>query len=235
MRINDNHWLKNTPIAHRGLWGKDIKENSITAYKNAVQNGFAIEVDLYASTDGELFCFHDVSLERMTGKEGYIFDKDSAFIKSLFLKDSKEKIPTFRDLLFIVNGKVPILIEIKDQPDKQIVERVLCELDEYQGEFAIQSFNPFHIIKVKKIAPYVIRGILSTKRLNFLPPIKRFIVKNMALNFLAKPDFISYDIQSFPIKKSKIKNKTVLAWTIDDQQKLGKAKTLADNVIFELI
>ena len=98
MRINDNHWLKNTPIAHRGLWGKDIKENSITAYKNAVQNGFAIEVDLYASTDGELFCFHDVSLERMTGKEGYIFDKDSAFIKSLFLKDSKEKIPTWIDV-----------------------------------------------------------------------------------------------------------------------------------------
>ena len=233
MRITDNHWLKNTPIAHRGLWGGEILENSMTAYENAVDFGYAIELDLYTSTDGVLFSFHDVSLKRMTGAEGLIWDFDSNYLKSLRLLDSDEQIPTFREILHLVKGKVPLLIEIKNQPDKMIVERILDELDGYEGEYAIQSFNPLYINKVKKIAPQVIRGVLGTSKADGEKWYVKHILKHLSLNFLVKPDFISMQSGDLPLPKSKTKGKTVLAWTIKSQETADKIKPYCDNIIFE--
>ena len=234
MRIDKKHWLFNTPIAHRGLWNENIPENSILAYKNAVNNGFAIEIDLFCSTDGVLFSFHDDDLFRMTGKEGKIYQKDSAFIKSLTLNGTDQKIPTFRDVLFCVNGKVPILIEIKNQPDESIVERVLDELFEYEGEYAIQSFNPLYILKVKKIAPHIIRGVLGTsEKITTISKFSNFVIKNCSLNFLIKPDFISYEKNSLKNVKKKAKNKALLAWTVVTINEQENALKLANNVIFE--
>ena len=233
MRIDANHWLKTLPIAHRGLWGGEIIENSLTAYKNAVDNGYAIEIDLYASTDGVLFSFHDASLKRMTGKDGIIWDFDSQYLNSLRLLDSQEKIPTFREVLHVINGKVPVLIEIKNQPDEMIVERVLDELFEYQGEFAIQSFNPLYINKVKKIAPHIIRGVLGTADAKGEKWFTRHVLKKLSLNFLVKPDFISYQYVSLPLPKRKTKNKAVLAWTVKDQNTADALKDKCDNIIFE--
>ncbi len=233
MRIPNDHWLINKPIAHRGLWGGDIVENSLTAYKNAVEKGFAIEIDLWASSDGTLFSFHDDNLLRMTGVDRKIYDCDDEFLHSLTLLQSDQKIPTFRDILFTVNGKVPLLIEIKDQPDKFIVERVLDELDEYQGEFAIQSFNPKYVQKVKKIAPHVIRGVLGTNYVEGVSPFIRFVLKRMPLNRKVKPDFISYNKLGLPLKKRKTKDKVVLAWTIQSKEELEKYGEHCDNYIFE--
>lgn len=232
MRVNNQHWLKNVPIAHRGLWGADIIENTLSAYQNAIDFGYAIEVDVFSSTDGVLFSFHDDNLTRLTGVDAKIYEKDSAFIKSLSLCN-REKIPTFSDLLFTVNGKVPLLIEIKNQPDKKIVERVLDELYEYQGEYAIQSFNPFYINKVKKIAPHVIRGVLGTNLKESKSAIKNFIIKKMPFNKFIKPDFISYNHTGLPLNSKKTKDKALLAWTITSQSQLDKIKNLCDNVIFE--
>lgn len=233
MRIDHNHWLKNTPIAHRGLWGGEIIENSLTAYQNAVDNGYAVEIDLYASKDGVLYSFHDALLKRMTGADGYIWDYDSDYINSLKLNGSNEKIPTFRDVLHLINGKVPLLIEIKNNPDKLIVERVLDELDEYQGEFAIQSFNPLYINKVRKIAPYIIRGILGTSKADGEKWLTKFVLKHLSLNFLAKPDFVSMRWKDLPLPKRKTKNKAVLAWTVKSQQDYDNLKDKCHNIIFE--
>ena len=233
MRIDDNHWLKTLPIAHRGLWGGEIIENSLTAYKNAVDKGYAIEIDLYSSTDGVLFSFHDVTLKRMTGAEGLIWDFDSNYLNSLRLNGSNEKIPTFREVLHVINGKVPVLIEIKNQPDEMIVERVLDELFEYQGEFAIQSFNPLYINKVRKIAPHIIRGVLGTADAKGEKWFTRHVLKHLSLNFLVKPDFISYQHVSLPLPKRKTKNKTVLAWTVKSQEIANNLKCKCDNIIFE--
>ena len=233
MRIDSKHWLYTTPVAHRGLWGGEILENSITAYKNAVEKGYAIEIDLYSSTDGVLFSFHDLSLKRMTGADGNVTDFGSEYLNSLRLSGSNEKIPTFREVLHVVNGKVPLLIEIKNQKDELIVERVLDELDEYQGEFAIQSFNPLYIAKVKKIAPFVIRGVLGTADAKDEKPFTRWVLKNLSLNFLAKPDFISYQHCFLPLPKRKTKNKAVICWTVKSQQDYDKVKDKCDNVIFE--
>ena len=128
MRLVKDSWLFTRPIAHRGLWGDEIVENSLSAYQNAVDKGYPIEIDLYTSIDGVLFSFHDKSLTRMTGADGNIFEKDAQFIKSLSLLNTAEKIPTFDEVLSLVDGKVPLLIELKDQPDKNYVDKVVERL-----------------------------------------------------------------------------------------------------------
>ena len=102
------------PIAHRGLWGDGVAENSLSAYKKAAENGYPVEIDLYLSKDGELFSFHDKTLDRMTGESGYIYDKTAAELKSLKLVGSDEGIPTFDQVLSVAENKIPLLIEIKN-------------------------------------------------------------------------------------------------------------------------
>ncbi len=234
MRLKSDSWLLTKPIAHRGLWGEIIVENSISAYKNAVINGYPIEIDLYSSIDGKLFSFHDQSLERMTGVKGKIYEKTASELLALSLSGSNEKIPTFDEVLSVVDGKVPLLIELKDQPNKTYVDNVIERLKSYKGEFAIQSFNPLYIKKVKKLAPNVLRGILGTKtHSKNLPFIKRKIVQNMLLNFMIKPDFISYSFEDLPLKKRKAKNIPIISWTITSQKDYERVKPYAKNIIFE--
>lgn len=234
MRLNNDHWLLNMPIAHRGLWDESCVENSILAYKNAIKNGYPIEIDLYSSCDGVIFSFHDSKLKRMTNADGLIYEKTAEEILSLKLLDSDEKIPTFEEVLRLCENKVPLLIELKDQPDKTYVDKVIERLKTYKGEFAIQSFNPLYIKRVKKLAPHFIRGILATKAHGKrLPFIKRKIVKNMSLNFLIKPDFISYSFEDLPLKKRKTKNIPVITWTITSKNIYDEIKPFAKNIIFE--
>lgn len=234
MRIDKDFWLFNLPIAHRGLWGGEIIENSLPAYQNAIDNGFAIEIDLYLTTDDVLVSFHDKTLFRMTGEVGFIYEKTLDQLNELTLLDSEYKIPTFDQVLSLVDGKVPLLIEIKDQPNKNVVNKVIERLKDYKGEFAIQSFNPFYINRVKKLAPQFIRGILATKTHGKeLKPLTRAIVKNMSLNFLIKPDFISYSFEDLPLKKSKTKNIPVITWTVTDKHTANNIKPYAKNIIFE--
>ncbi len=231
MRINEKSFLLTKPIAHRGLWGNGIAENSLTAYENAAKNGYPIEIDLYLSADGTLFSFHDPSLKRMTGTDGFIYEKTAKEIKELRLIGTDETIPTLDEVLSIAKGRSPLLIEIKGQPNKRVVDETVKKLKSYDGEFAIQSFNPLYIARVKKLAPHFIRGILATNNVTGLK--NRIIIKNMALNFLIKPDFISYDHVGIPLKRSKTKNKALLCWTITSQKEYERVKPFTDNIIFE--
>ncbi len=233
MRINSNHWLKSNPIAHRGLWGGNVKENSITAFKLAAQKGYPIETDVWLTADGELVCFHDSWLKRVTGADGYVYEKTLAQLKELNLDGSLEKIPSLKEVLSAVSFRVPMLIEIKNQPSKKVVEKLLEVMKGYKGEFAIQSFNPLYLLKVKKFAPEVIRGVLSAKNVDDKSAFKRFIVKTMPLNFLIKPDFISYDYRDLPLKASKRKGLPIIAWTVENQSVYDKIKPHVDNIIFE--
>lgn len=234
MRINKHSILFTRPIAHRGLWDNSIIENSIPAYQNAVKNGYPIEIDIYSSKDGTLFCFHDKTLKRMTGADGYIFDKTEKELLSLRLNGSTQTIPTLKQVLDCVNGKVPLLIELKDQPDHSYIDKFVKIMKNYNGEFAVQAFNPLYIKKIKQLAPEFIRGILGTdEKVEGTTPFTRYVIKKMPLNFLIKPDFISYKYSAFPLKKRKTKNKLLLAWTITDQLSADTALKYADNIIFE--
>lgn len=234
MRINKDSVLFSRPVAHRGLWGGNIIENSIPAYENAVSHGYPIEIDVYCTTDGVLMSFHDKSLFRMTGADGFIFDKTYLELCDLRLLNSDQKIPTLEQVLECVDGKVPLLIELKDQPNGSYIEKFVSIMKGYKGEFAVQAFNPLYINKVKKLAPEFIRGILGTdEKVNGTTPFTRFIIRKLPLNFLIKPEFISYKHTALPLKKRKTKNKFIFAWTITDQLSADTALNHADNIIFE--
>ncbi len=233
MRIKENSWLITKPVAHRGLWGENIVENSITAYKNAVKHGYPIEIDLFLTTDDVLVSFHDDSLKRMTGENGFIFNKSLAELKKLRLNRTEEQIPTFDQVLEICENKVPLLIEIKNQPNKLVVDKVVERLKSYKGEFAIQSFNPLYIKRVKKLAPEFIRGILADTFNLDKSRLVRFIVRKMPLNCMCKPDFISMNYKSLPLKIRKVKNRPLIAWTVTSQDTADKIKPYCQNIIFE--
>ena len=234
MRINKDCFLFTTPIAHRGLWNDNIIENSIPAYINAVKHGFAIEIDLYLSKDDVLFSFHDINLKRMTGVDALITDKIYDEIKALRLLGSELSVPTFDEVLSAVDGKVPLLIEIKDQPNKTCVDKTVNRLKSYKGEFALQSFNPLYIKRIKKLAPTFLRGVLGTEiKQQDKSKFTNFIIRKMPLNFLVKPDFISYSYSGLPLKKRKVKNKAVIAWTVTDNKIATALTPFVDNIIFE--
>lgn len=233
-RLQDGHWLLTKPIAHRGLWGDGVIENSLSAYENAAKKGYPIEIDIYSTIDGELVCFHDQTLKRMTGEDGFIYQKSLAELKDLRLIGGDEQIPTLKEVLSVAKGRSPLLIEIKDQPDKDIVKRTVAALKGYTGEFALQSFNPLYIRQVKKLAPEFIRGILGTKtHSQGLSNFKRRILRNLSLNFIIGPDFISYSHIDLPLKKRIRKNIPVICWTVTDKETQEKIKPYAKNIIFE--
>ncbi len=233
MRINDGLWLLNNPIAHRGLWGGNIPENSLPAYQNAVDNGYPIEIDVYITKDEKLVCFHDQTLDRMTGANGHIYDKTLAELKELRLNGTEHKIVSFDEVLSICRKKTPLLIEIKDQPNKKVVDLTVARLKDYDGEFAVQSFNPLYLKRVKKLAPEFLRGILATGHAPEKNFFVRYLLKNMSLNFLSKPDFISYRYNDLPLPKRKVKNLPVICWTVTTQETFDKVKLYAKNIIFE--
>lgn len=234
MRINKDFWLLTKPVAHRGLWGNDIVENSLSAYNNAILNGYPIEIDLYPTFDGEIVCFHDPVLDRMTNGTGKISDKTLSELKSLTLTGSNESIPTFDEVLSLCEGKTPLLIEIKPTNVKGFVEKIVARLKRYKGEFAVQSFNPIFIKKVKKLAPEFIRGILATEDKSVGEKwYEKLVLRTMCFNPIIKPDFISYSYTGLPLGKKNKKNLPVIAWTVSSQKIADDIKGYADNIIFE--
>lgn len=232
MALPTDFWLFTRPIAHRGLWGGEVIENSLTAYQAAMDKNYPIEIDLYLSSDGEIVCFHDENLYRMTGKNVKIYDRTLAKLKALSLKGTTEKIPTLREVLDLVCGKVPLLIEIKDQPNDLIVDKTVEILKAYNGEFAVQSFNPFYIKKVKRLAPEFICGILGTNEKE-RGNITNFVLKRLCFNFIIKPEFISYNKKGLKYVKRKSKKTPVIAWTILNEKERLSLPPFVKNYIFE--
>ena len=139
-----NSWLVEQPIAHRGLHDKDTPENSLAAFSKAIEAGYPIELDVRLIADGTVVVFHDNSLSRLTENDGYIKFLNKEDLKYLTLKDSEEKIPTFEEVLNLVNGQVPLLIEVKNESKVgQLESKVIELLKDYKGEYAVQSFNPY--------------------------------------------------------------------------------------------
>ena len=232
MALKNDCWLLTRPIAHRGLWGGEIIENSLTAYSLAAEKGYPIEIDLFLTTDGEIVCFHDDTLFRMTDEKGKITEKSLAELKALNLKGTAEKIPTLTEVLAICRGKVPLLIEIKDQPNDFIVDSAVEILKGYDGEFAVQSFNPFYIKRVRKLAPDFICGILGTHKKE-RGRITNFVLKHLCFNFTVKPDFISYNKDGLKFVKKKAQKTPVIAWTVTDEKERQSLPPFVTNFIFE--
>lgn len=237
----DLSFLKDHLIAHRGMHNieKGIPENSIKAFKEAIKNNYLIELDVHLLKDNTIIVFHDDNLKRMTGIDKKVKDTTYQEIKKLKLNNTNNTIPTLKQVLDIINGKVPVIIELKCDIKSGPLEKELVKiLKDYKGKYAVKSFNPKTIYWFKKNYPNIIRGQLSSdfknKKMN---KIKKYLLKNMLLNKITNPDFISYDIKAIPNKTlNKYKNeKLILSWTIKNKKDLEKAKKYCDNYICENI
>lgn len=151
-------------IAHRGLHSELVPENSLTAFRLAVEKCLSIELDVRLTKDCRIVVFHDNDLMRMCGIEGKVFDYTYEQLSAFKLKNSDEKIPLLSEVLKIVDGKVPLLIELKGgAPFGELESRVDHMMKKYKGEFAVQSFNPFSVMWFRFHSPKVTRGQLSSQ------------------------------------------------------------------------
>ena len=185
-------------VAHRGYFDNEagVPENSLSCFQAAIDKGFAIELDIQLSSDGVAFVFHDADLERMCGVQGKIWDYTAAELKEMKLLGTEETIPTFEETLALINGQVPLLVECKmDKADTAVCAAGQALLDEYDGAYAIQCFDPRALLWYKKNAPQVARGQLAEefweKEENKGKPLY-LILTYMFTNVVTRPDFISY-------------------------------------------
>lgn len=228
--------------AHRGLHGDGIPENSLKAFEKAVENNCGIELDVQLSKDGTVMVFHDYSLQRMTGIDKKLCEFTASKLGGLSLANTNQKIPTFKEVLSLIDGKVPILVELKGENfNTDLCPRVAEILKDYKGPYCVESFNPLLIKAMKKYLPNVFYGQLYT---NVCRDKKKYSVLNilltlMVFNFLAKPNFIAFnqlDRRSLPVKlATKLYKAPKFVWTVQTQKQKTAAKFYKEHAIFENI
>ena len=183
--------------AHRGLWdtAAGIPENSLSAFAAAADAGYAIELDVHLTADGQVIVFHDNTTARMCGTSFMIEQTDWNTLSALHLAGTAEPIPLFSEVLAVVDGRVPLLIELKlPSSDLSLCSAVMHLLDSYRGPYIIESFNTFGLRWLKKNRPEVLRGQLSARfprTLNVAAPA-RWLATTLLVNTLGRPHFISY-------------------------------------------
>jgi glycerophosphoryl diester phosphodiesterase len=229
------------PIAHKGIHNGKVPENSLTAFQKAVEGNFPIELDVHIIKSGEVVVFHDDNLKRMCGIDKEISKCTFTELRELYLKNSHERIPLLSEALAKIDGKVPLLIELKyDQPTGRLEAATLEILKYYKGKYALQSFNPLSLRWLKKHAPNIPRGQLASdfkgnKKVSIL---LKPLLKNIWHFSTTKPDFISYDIHALPSKriaKLRAAGTPVLGWTVSDITESKEALKYCDNLICEKI
>ena len=202
-RRNHPAWktLRAYRFAHRGYHDKpQIPENSLPAFRRAIEHGFGAELDVHLLKDGTLAVFHDSDLTRCTGESGRIEDLTLPELKKLRLEGTQEQVPLFDEVLALFEETTPLIIELKSANGNHFaLTKAVCErLDTYKGVFCAESFDPFCLLDLKKLRPDICRGQLSMnfmKEPSGLPVYKRVIAGNMLLNFLTRPDFIAYKFE----------------------------------------
>lgn len=239
-------WLTARPVAHRGLHGNGIVENSLSAAAAAVTENYAIEVDLQLSADGEVVVFHDETLERLTSETGEVSARSAADLSKIALNGSSDAIPTLADLLHTVAGRVPLVLELKSSwnGDARLAARVADALVPYDGPVAVMSFDPALVKALRRIAPGLPRGIVAErwyryKSWDFLSFWQRQRLGLLLHIFSTRPHFVAYaqyDLPAVaPFIVRHLLGMKLLSWTVRTEKERQRVRWWAQQIIFEFI
>lgn len=233
--------FKDWYYAHRGLHDNktDAPENSARAMKLAVENGYGIELDVQLTKDEKVVVFHDANLKRVCGVDAKVNSMTYEELQQLRLLDSDEKIPLFSEVLKIIDGKVPLIMEVKMVNAKtRICELANKELKGYNGIYCMESFHPFAVRWYKKNRPDVVRGQLAAnfRKEGRKEDLQEWLVHMLFVNVLGRPDFVAYSHKSannVSRRLTRMLGATAVAWTIRSQEELDRNKKKFDLFIFE--
>jgi glycerophosphoryl diester phosphodiesterase len=238
-------WLKR-PIAHRGLHGAahGIVENSASALEAAIAKGYAVEVDLQCAAHGAPVVFHDPTLDRLTAESGAVAARDAADLCRIPLRNSSDCILSLDRLLGLVNGRVPLLIEVKStwSGDHAYEQNIADALGPYKGHVAVMSFDPECVAAFRRVAPSLARGLISERfeDRHYWPDLsawQRFTMRHLLTSAFARPHFIAYDIRALPALAPGIARDVfrlpLLTWTVRSEADKANAQLFADAMIFE--
>lgn len=234
------------PIAHRALHDKARGriENSPSAIRAARAAGYAIEIDLQLSKDGVPMVFHDEDMERLTGLKGWVWDRTAAELGGVTLLGSDDRIPTLAEVLALVGGAVPLLIELKDQTltmsdtDGRLESATAAVLAAYSGPVALMSFNPHCLAHLARLAPHLPRGITTSAYAEDwdLPPETRARLREIPDYDRVGAAFISHeaaDLSRPRVAALKAQGARVLCWTVTSAAMEADARKVAENITFE--
>ena len=237
-----------TPIAHRGYHDRSQGriENSFGAFKAAIAAGYAIEMDLQLSSDGQAMVFHDDDLDRLSNETGPVSHQTAESLTGIQLRGSTETIPTLPQVLSMVAGRVPLLIEIKDQTgtlsptDARLESAAAAALADYTGPVAVMSFNPHSIAHMSRLAPQIARGLTTDAfdpaDWHPVPPETCTRLRDIPDYDATQSSFISHqaiDLDRPRVADLKSIGAAILSWTIRSVAAEAKARAIADNITFE--
>lgn len=225
-------------FAHRGLhsYDRSVPENSLAAFRLAVESGYGMELDVQLSKDGKVVVFHDDDLKRVCGVDKRVDELTFDELRELRLCGTDEVIPLFSEVLDLVAGRQPIICELKTgKRNKELCEKTFELIDFYEGDVCIESFDPFIVAWFREHAKHIIRGQLSQPARYYvndgLSGLEGFILSNTLLNVIARPNFIAYRVgDTAPgAKLSKALGAMDFCWTSHNSAN----EENRDSVIFE--
>ena len=226
-------WIKELPVAHRGYHdlNNTVWENTLSAFSRAVEAGFAIECDLHYASDGVPIIFHDEDLERLCNLKGDVRERTSGELGLIAIGGTKDKVPTLKQLLNLVQGKVPLVLELKgrEADDEGFAESVLEVLEGYEGKVALMSFDHWLLKDLKELgAPYPV-GLTANGN-----TAEEYATHEKAMELGL--DFISYYYADLPnsfISRQRDKGIPVITWTVRDEDARKRTFENADQMTFE--
>lgn len=229
-------FLSSHDIAHRGLWGGPVPENSLAAARGAIAGGFGIECDVRLARDGTVFVFHDADTARLTGRPGPLAARSATEIGALRLCGGEERIPRLADLIGLIAGRVPLIVELKTDHVREAARLALAVkhvLEGYRGPIAVMGFNPEVSRWFARHAPRVVRGLTLTEHPE--RGVRDAVTRRLAV-WRARPDFLAYDVRHLPSALPATLRRQglpVLSWTVRSPAERATAALHADRPIFE--
>jgi glycerophosphoryl diester phosphodiesterase len=239
-------WLTARPVAHRGLHdsARGIIENMPAAAQAAVDGNFSIECDIQLSADGEAMVHHDDALGRLTDGGGALLGLTAAQLKAVKFKDTSERMMTLGDLCALVQGRVPLVIEVKSHfdGDRKLVARMAQILASYRGPVVGMSFDPDQVLALRELMPQLPRGIIAERRYDATDwpqatPAQRRGMLHLRHAFRTRPHFVAYWVDELPAAAPWIARHVfglpLLTWTVRTPEQRQRAARYADQMIFE--